>query len=144
MTNKDKITLELIEEVAKKKKEISKLEKPSYKTNMSFSYPGGSPINLQVESDINNLLNIAGFLLSIETYNGVAATNLEVSDRPVPSWNGFPIRDWAEDINTRISKCQIGAKKKKLEALENRLNAIISPELRAQMELEAIQKELGK
>ena len=57
-------------------------------------------------------------------------------------WNGFSVNDWIDDIKTRINKVQIASKKVKLEHLESRLNAIISPELRAEMELEAISAEL--
>ena len=45
-------------------------------------------------------------------------------------------------IKSRINKIQIGVKKKKLETLEARLNAIVSPELRRKLELDAIAAEL--
>lgn len=65
-----------------------------------------------------------------------------------PNWPGFvylgsPVEDWLADIKARIAKVKIGEKRKKLEDLEKRLNAIVSPELRAQLELEAIEKALG-
>jgi len=45
------------------------------------------------------------------------------------------------DVKTRIGKVSIDKKKRQLEALETRLEKIVSPELRAEMELQAI-KEL--
>jgi len=45
------------------------------------------------------------------------------------------------DVKTRIGKVSIHKKKRQLEALETRLEKIVSPELRAEMELQAI-KEL--
>ncbi len=47
-----------------------------------------------------------------------------------------------EDIKTRINKIQIVSKRKKLEELEARLNSIISPSLKAEMEVDAIAAEL--
>ena len=64
-------------------------------------------------------------------------------EAPPFEWTGFPVKDWLEDIKTRIDKLQIQSKKAKLETLEKRLNKIVSPELRAQMELDAIAAELG-
>ena len=46
------------------------------------------------------------------------------------------------NIKTRLSKLNIDKEKKNLAKLEQRLDKIISPELRAEMELAAIQKEL--
>lgn len=46
-------------------------------------------------------------------------------------------------FNPRIDKIEITMKKKELELLEDRINKLISPELRAQMELEEIKKSLG-
>lgn len=40
-------------------------------------------------------------------------------------------------------KLSLSAKRKELETLEGRLEKLVSPELRARMELELIEKELG-
>jgi len=58
------------------------------------------------------------------------------------TWGGYPVADWIDDIKLRIAKIRIETKKKRLELLESRLAAVISPELKAQMELEAIEQEL--
>lgn len=56
--------------------------------------------------------------------------------------DGYAIDDWIADIKTRLNKIQIKSKKDALAALEARLDKIISPELRAEMELAAIEAEL--
>jgi hypothetical protein len=52
------------------------------------------------------------------------------------------VADWEADIKAKILKIQITSEEKKLAALEERLNKIISPELRRKMELDAIKAEL--
>jgi hypothetical protein len=66
-----------------------------------------------------------------------------VENPPAFAWGNSSVADWLDDIRTRIGKIQIGEKRKKLEALEERLNKVISPELRAKMELDAIAAELS-
>lgn len=143
----DAQTLDLIKLVAKQKEEISKAERPSFRTNCSFSYTEGRSndnINLQTVSDVKQLINIAAFILDKQSNYKEAAEKLAVESPPDFTWQSFTATDWLEDLKLRIGKVQIAAKKKKLEALEERLSKIVSPELRAKMELEAIQAELAK
>lgn len=142
----DQKTLDLIALVAKQKAEISKAEKPNWKTNCSFSYVEGKVvdiISLHVESDVKKLIQIAAFLLDKEAGYLRAATTLGVETPPEFTWGNSSVSDWLDDIKNRIAKIEIVAKKKKLEALESRFNAIISPELRADLELKAIAAELA-
>ena len=53
-------------------------------------------------------------------------------------WLGFSLEAWISDIKTRVNKIDISKKRDELEKLETRLNSLISPELRNQMELEEI------
>lgn len=140
----DDATLHLIKEVNRRKAEIADSERGNYKTNMSFSYVEGSSnvLPLQVQK-VESLLKIAAFLRSSEAaYEGVAK-EMGVEDYPDFKWGGFAVADWWADIKLKIGKLQIDAKKKSLERLEERLNNIISPELRRQMELDAIEAELA-
>lgn len=142
-TKTDAKTLELIQAVKRQKEDIAKAERPNWATNCSFSYNenGGNAVNLHVESNIRNLICIASFLRDKANSYKETAAELGV-EAPDFTWQGFSVKDWLEDVKLRINKVQIASKKKKLEALEERLNKIISPELRAEMELEAIQNEL--
>ncbi len=142
-TKTDTKTLDLIREVSRQKAEISRALKPNWITNCNFSYNENSSnvINIHVESNIRNLVCIVAFLTEKERSYKEAATKLGI-EAPAFQWNGYSVADWSEDIKVRINKIQITSKQKKLEALEARLNSIISPELRAEMELEAIANEL--
>ncbi len=59
------------------------------------------------------------------------------------TWLGFTVEEWKDDFQTRVNQISVQEKRKELAELESRLNAIISPELKAQMELEAIEKLLS-
>lgn len=144
MENKmDKQVQDLITLVKKKKDEISKAERPNYKTNCSFRYNPENPtnVNIQVCADVNQLASILGFLLTQEQ-NFNEATNRLGIVAPF-TWGGFSLEDWQADLQCRVTKIQITKKKAELELLESRLDKLISPELKAQMELEEITKMLG-
>jgi hypothetical protein len=143
MAKTDERTLQLIQEVAKQKEEISRAERPNWATNCSFKFVEGGPsINLHVESDLRVLIEIYAHIERVEESYYKAVEQLGLRDYPAFSWGGFTASDWLKDVKSRISKIQISAKRKKLEALESRLNTIISPELRAELELEAISAQL--
>jgi len=143
----DQITLDLIKEVNRRKSEIAQIEKPNWITNCSFSYSETGltdVINIHVEANIKKLIAIVAFLISKKNAyrEAVEALELTIDDYSPFVWGGFKPNEWISDIKTRINKLQIASKKASLEKLETRLNAIISPELRAKMELEAIASEL--
>lgn len=141
----DATVTKLIDEVNRRKAEISKVNKPSWKTNCSFSYDESNKnvsVNLQVVVDKQTLVYIATFLLVRQDYFDKAAKLVEAEGVKC-TWQGFSIQDWLDDIKTRLLKLQINSKQKKLDELEERLSKLISPELRAKLELEAITKELA-
>ena len=144
MAETDKQTMDLIKKVQQQKAEIEKAERPNWITNCSFSYVEGSAktVNLHVCRDVREMVCIAAFLKDREKSYDTASKELGVEAPPF-QWDGFTVKDWMSDIKTRIDKVQIESKKKKLETLEARLNKIVSPELRAKMELEAIAAELS-
>ena len=115
----------------------------SFPGNCNFSYKEGSAdvIVLHVEQNVKILIDIAAFLVKRDEAYSEVAKMLGV-EAPAFTWNGYNIQTWLEDIKLRINKIQIASKKAKFEALEERLNKIISPELRAKMELEVIANEL--
>ena len=142
----DKKTLALIEEVRRRKQDIADSEKPAFRTNCSFSFSElktNETVNLHVEGNIQTLLKITGFVTAKSKEYEWAVNALAIEDAPKFTWNGYSAEDWINDVKLRIGKIQIAAKKRKLAELEDRLNRIVSPELRQQMELDAITKELG-
>ncbi len=145
-TETDKIVQELFAKVQEKKKEVAKAqEKPNWKTNCSFSYKKeASPherINLQTQTEVEGLIDILAFLLDKEESYERACTALGINS--TFKWIGFTAGDWKNDIQTRIEKIQVNKKTEELKSLETRLNALVSPELKAQLELEEITKLLA-
>ncbi len=140
-SNQDTMTLQLIKEVKKQKEEISNAERPNWLTNCALSVLGRN-INLHVETSIPTLIEAAALLIHKEEIYNVAAFRLG-ADVPPYLYDGYSVSDWLSDIKSRIDKISIQNKRRKLEVLENRLSSIVSPELRAKLELEAISKELG-
>jgi len=136
--------LALIKEVNTQRQAIARAERPNYKTHCGYYSHRFPNVNLQVEANIRMLLMIAGELIETNSSYYLAADKMGVSvqDAPAFLWQGHSLEDWLNDIKLRIDKIQITSKQKKLEVLEERLNKIVSPELRAEMELEAIEKEL--
>ena len=149
-TNIDQQVLDLFNLVRTKQSEISKSERPKWTTTCVFSYSpddtnAGSRVNIQTVTDISKLTDILGFLIQkFEYYNkaleAIGNTKINIGNF---SWMGFSIDDWKSDIISRINQISVKAKKKELDTLSDRLNAIVSPEQRREMELEAIKKELS-
>lgn len=143
-TKTDKQVQELFEIVQQKKSAIVKAEKPNWQTNCSFGYDknSSSRMNIQVVNDIDELTEMLAFLLRKERSHYEASEILGVESQF--KWLGFTFEQWKSDIQTRIDKIQISKKKQELEQLESRLGLLISPELRAEMELAEITKILNK
>jgi len=134
----------LFDIVQDKKREIAIAEKPSWKTNCSFRNSkenAGNSTNIQIIVDIEELISILSFLMEKEYFFNKAAEEIGVKNKF--KWLGFTLEDWKQDIKTRISKIEISKKKKELEEYEERLNKVLSPELRQKLEIEAISKGLG-
>ncbi len=146
-TKQDKEILTLIKEVKAKEELIEKSEKPSWKTNLLFSFVEGtrnSAININVEKDIEKLIKMVSFLLERSTSYEAASKVLEISEPPQFKYDGYSLDDWISDIKTRTTKILINEEKQKLAMLKERLGKLISPEQQRELELEAIKKELGK
>jgi hypothetical protein len=127
-TEKDKKVQQLIEIAKKKKEAIAKTEKAKYLTNCNFrTNPDVSQgTNLHTVTSPRKLVD----MLSLG-YEGKF------------EWLGFTFEEWEADIKTKLDKINLKAEKKKLEELESRLDKLVSKEVREQMELEAIERELG-
>lgn len=143
-TKQDEKIQKLFEKVQAKKDEIAKAEKPCWLTNCSFAYDENSAhgrINLHTVSDVDKIVKAMAFLISKSENHGKAAKMLGIKTKDF-TWMGYPVEAWTEDFKTRIIKIQLTEKKKELEAMEKTLDKLISPERRAEMELEAIEKAL--
>ena len=140
----DDAALELLRDIARRKADIAQAERSSWKTNGQYSY-SGTTLNLHVagaDGDVTQLVLIGGQLLRLDGDFELAATTLGVEKPPALKIGGYVVSDWLADVRTRISKVQLKAKKEKLEKLEARANAILTPEMKARLELEALSAEL--
>lgn len=119
------------------KKEIDR----KWRTNCSIVLiPNTQPINIQT-ADEKSVLQIVSFLIQSQEYMTKAASLLEISiDDKIEN---YEIQEWIEDCKKRIAMLQLNIKKQKIKELETRLDAIVSPEQRRQLELDAITKELN-
>lgn len=140
----DEKVKELFQSVQAKKLAIEKAEKPCWNTGGSFGYSANSAhdrINIQTCTDPRKLVEMLAFLTERESQSEAAAKKLGV--KYSFTWLGFKVEEWESDFQTRVNQISIQEKRKELAEIESRLNAIISPELKAQMELEAISDLLG-
>ena len=138
----DKKVQALIALVNTRREEIKKASKPNWITNCSFRYTEdrADGFNIQTITDTSKLVHALAFIKTRANSFDEAAAELGVKD--TFNWLGYSVEDWTTDFQTRISKVNISKKKKELALLEERLDKIISPELKAQMEIDAITKEL--
>lgn len=144
-TTTDEKVKQLFNAVQEKKLAIEKAEKPCWETSGNFGYSANSAhdrVEVKTITDVRKLVDMYAFLIDRKEKSEKAATELGVDYKF--TWLGFTIDDWKSDFQTRVNQISIQEKRKELAEIESRLNAIISPELKAQMELEAIGALLEK
>lgn len=139
-----KIT-ELFEVLNKQKSDLERTKKEidrKWFTNCSIVLSSHTqPTNIQTANE-KTIIQIVSQLIQMQEYNAKAA---ELLNLPIQTKiDNFEINDWVEDCKKRIAMLQISSKKQKIIELEQRLNAIVSPEQRRQLELEAIAKEIDR
>lgn len=142
MTEKDKKIQELIDLIEKKQQELSDVERPSYKTNCVYKSPDGKEHNFHVCKE-EVFVDILAQLSIQNDYATKAAEELGYENFEFKH-QGFSFDDWKHDIKIKFNSKFIVKKKTELLVLKERLSAIISPEMKAQMELDEISKLLGK
>ncbi len=140
----DEVIMELLAKVKTKQAEIKKLGKPSWKTSctIGFTEALSDRVNIQTVTDREKLVAIYSRLLTLEDNWDVANKDLGLDIEP--THQGKPVADWKADVATRVGQLTIETKKQELKKLEERLDKIVSPEKRREMELEAIQAELAE
>lgn len=79
-------------------------------------------------------------ILSLKDYHSKAATMLNSKEKF--SIDGYTLDDWKNDFESRINKIKLKNEKEKLEKLELRLKNIMSEDLKREIELDQIMKEL--
>jgi hypothetical protein len=141
----DELVRELFNQVQEKKLAIEKAERPCWLTSGTFGYSANSAhdrTDVKTITDVRKIVDMLAFLIDRKEKSENAATKLGV--KYSFTWLGFTVDEWESDFQTRVNQVSLQEKRKELAEIEARLNAIISPELKAQMELEAITALLGK
>lgn len=142
----DKID-ELLARVQRQKDAIAGLERPVYKTNLTFSYVDGDPNrthNLHTVNNVATLLKMAAHVRAQEReYREVAASLLDADKTPPFLWAGHSAADWLHDFEILIKRCWLKAERDKLSAMETVLQKLMSPERRAAQALAEIEAQLG-
>ena len=135
----------MLASIKKQRSEVEALEKilkRSWETNGSFNYGSNTvPTNIQTAS-ATTLQSILADLINKQNAMGQAAKILGI-DSATNLISGFTYEQWEADFKKRVAKIQIDEKKKKLDAAEARLNVLVSPEKRREMELAELEAELG-
>ena len=138
-STQDATVLLLIEKVNEKKAQIENAENPQWQTNCTLTAYGKN-VNLRTVQSVDELLSIAAEVKVHQMGYEAACAEIGVSGEYL--FFGYTPKQWMADIKTRVGKLNVEKEKRNLAKLEERLDKIISPELRAKMELEAITKEL--
>lgn len=129
--------------VQEKKIAVEKAEKPCWLTSGNFGYSPNSihdRTDIKTITDSRKIVEMYAFLLDRKEKLEISSKELGVEY--TFKWLGFTLDEWKNDFQIRINQIMIQEKRKELSEIESRLNSLISPELKAQMELEAISKLL--
>lgn len=137
--NKDKVVKELLAVVEQKKKAIERGEKPEWLTNCVYQFES-KPVNIKTITDRKRVIELMqDLVIKKESFNKV----LEILNTSEDfEYNNYTFGQWVNDFKNRLNQIDLSENKKSLDNLEKRLSGLISKELREEMELEAIKKEL--
>lgn len=143
----DEAVLHLLTKVREKKEAIKATQKkPQWQTSCTLSLGLGRDgsaqdrLNIQTVRDNVKLVEVGAFLLRREKDMQQAATLLGVEYDS--SYMGYPISDWTTDLKTRVEMLKLEKQKRELDALNKRVDKLVSPEQRREMELIELQKIL--
>lgn len=146
MTKKDKQdqqVLDLIERVKSQKKELDSIKRPLWKTSCSLLLPhADNRINIQICKDLVTLASARKILLdhlqAMEHASSVWGIDVDTN------WQKYSISAWVSDIDLRVKVLAVKSKQDKFDTLSARLDALLTPEQKREIELELIAKDLEK
>ena len=141
----DELVQELFDSVQEKKLAIEKAERPCWKTSGIFGFSSNSAhdrVTIATVTDVRKIVEMYAFLVDRKEKSEKASEELGV--KYSFTWLGFTIDEWKSDFQTRVNQISLQEKRNELAEIEARLNAILSPELKAKMEVEALTALLGK
>lgn len=139
----DELVQELFDKVQSKKAALAQADKPCWNTSGSFGYSPSNPsgdINIKTITDKRKIVDMLAFLMDRARAHQEAGAALGIT--AAFSWQGFTLNEWKADFQTRVDQLTYTEKKKELDVLQARLDAILSPEMRRSLELTSISKML--
>jgi hypothetical protein len=135
---------ELFAVLQKQRVEVEKTEKEtkkSWKTTCTIRIASrAEQVNLQTANEAT-IQQVLADLLIHRDYSAKAAHLLGLDDKE--EYANFKYDDWLEDCQKRIAVLKIKEKKARLDIIEKRIDGIVSPEKRREMEFENLKKDLG-
>lgn len=141
----EKLVQETLAAIEKRKKEIANLEKPDWKTNLSFAYDAdfanANRVNIQVETNLTKLVKILSFLKSQrDTFDAIVKEmGLDLRFK----WGNYFYEDWSYDIKTRIDIINIKQMRDQLAAWESIVAGLESEEVKKAKQLADVMKQMG-
>ena len=140
----DERALKLLTVLKEKKEKVEKLSKPQYQTNMTFYYPFvNKNVNLHVCNDENTLIEYYTYISStIIDRTNAKRDLLDDEEAEAVILDGFTLEQWRTDFKTKLGVINIRKEKESLKIMEEKINNMISPEKRTELELELMEREL--
>ena len=137
----DTVIKELMKQVETQKEALGAKERVSWFTNGSFQRDSGFHFNINTVTEGSVLAEALGFLIVQAEGFGKACDILGV-DAPF-KWQGFSLKEWQDDFETRMRVVEWNKKKKLLENTQAKLSQLVSEEARTEMELDDIKALLA-
>lgn len=141
MSKNDNKIKELMVLAEKKKKALGKKPRATWRTNGVFKFNNGAHMNLNAVCSEDAIVDALAFALIGKSATIEACEILGVAEQEV-EYNGYTLEDWTFDFKLRVSMIKWDKDKKKLDALEKKLNGLISEDAKTEMALEDIAKDL--
>lgn len=140
--NTDEKIANLLDIIHTQRHEVDELEqatKQPWQTTCTI-HLNDTIYNIQTQP-IDNIRELYAKLLEHFEYLKKSSAILDIEY--IDKYHNYTLDDWTVDFKKRIAIIQIKNKKQQLDELESRLNALITPEYRRKLELDAITKTLG-
>lgn len=144
----DSVVDKLIARIRERKAAIKSVGDGTYKSNQLFSFTDGNnnvAVNLNTVSDIGVLAKMYAFLLVLnEKYEVVIKEVFGEDAKKYPPfvWHGYQFDTWVHDIKLRISRLRVSEQQAELKSWQTRLESLISPERKRQLEAEELAREI--
>jgi hypothetical protein len=144
MSTIDQTIQTLFAKLAERKAKVASLKADvakAWKTTGAFRLIGStSTTNIQT-ANVETLEEVATQVIILTDAQDKASAKLSRPSKQ--KVQNYTIDDWFNDLQKRLAMIDVREEEKQLEALEQRLNSVLSPEERRRIEVELLAKELG-